>query len=62
MQLLIMQFSPPSCYFLALSANILLSTLFSNTLSFMFLSEDEGEVPQPYKKTDKVMYVFYILF
>jgi hypothetical protein len=49
MKLLIMQFSPISCHFISLQTNILLSTLFSNTLS-LCLMKLMGKILVPFLK------------
>jgi hypothetical protein len=60
-RLLIRQFSPPSCYFL-FGPNILLSTLFSNTLSLCSSISARVQVSHPYKPTAKVTDVHTSLF
>ncbi|PNF32378.1 hypothetical protein B7P43_G10100, partial [Cryptotermes secundus] len=47
-KLLIMQFSQTSCHFISLRSNILLNTLFSNTLSLCSSLNVRNEVSQPY--------------
>jgi hypothetical protein len=60
-KLLIMTFFPTSCYFNPLrSTYILLSTLFSNTLSLGFSFNVRDQVSHPYRTTGKII-VFYIL-
>jgi hypothetical protein len=49
MQLLIMQFSPASCHFIPLRPNILLNTLFSNTLNLCSSLNVRDQVSHPYK-------------
>jgi hypothetical protein len=48
------QFSPTSCHFIPLWANILLSTLFSNTLSLCSSLDVRDQVSHPYRTTGEV--------
>jgi hypothetical protein len=47
--------SPVSCYFIPLQANILLRTLFSNTLSLCSFLNVRDQVSHPYKTTGRIM-------
>jgi hypothetical protein len=48
-KLLIMQFAPFSCHFILFGPNILLSTLFSNTLSLCSSLNVRDQVSHPYR-------------
>jgi hypothetical protein len=52
MKLLIMQFSPTSSLF---GSNILLNTLFSNTLNLCSSLNIRDQVSQPYRTTGKII-------
>jgi hypothetical protein len=60
MKLLITQFSPASCYFIPFGLNIILSTLFSNTLSLYSSLNVRVQISHPYKTKGKirVLYIF----
>jgi hypothetical protein len=60
MKLPIVQLSPLSRYSILLGPNILLSTLFSNTLSLYSSDDVRDQVSHPYKTTGWIV-VFYIL-
>jgi hypothetical protein len=53
MKLLIMQLSPTSCHFILFGPNILLNTLFSNTLSLCSSLNVRDQVSCPYETTGK---------
>jgi hypothetical protein len=59
MKLLIMQSSPCSCHFL-FGLNILLSTLFSNTLNICSSLTVRYQVSHPYKTRGKIKVFLYI--
>jgi hypothetical protein len=59
MQLLVMQFSPPSSHSILFGPNILLITLFSNTLSIYSSLTVRDHVSHPYRTTGKII-VLYI--
>jgi hypothetical protein len=59
MKLFIMHFPPTSYYFIPLGPNILLRTLFSNTLSICSLNVKD-QISHPQKTISKII-VFYIL-
>jgi hypothetical protein len=61
MKLLIVQLPPFSCYFTLLGQNILLKTLFSNTLSLCSSLNVKDQVSHPYKTTGRII-LFYYLF
>jgi hypothetical protein len=54
MELLIMKFSPLPRYLSLLGPNILLNTLFSNTLSLRSSLNVSDQISHPYKTTGKV--------
>jgi hypothetical protein len=60
MKLLIMLFSPTSLYFFPLGPNILLSTLFSNTIGLCSSLNVRDQLSHPHKTTGKII-VLYIL-
>jgi hypothetical protein len=60
MKLLIMQSSPDSHHLPPLGPNILLSTLFPNTLSLCSSLSATDQVSHPYKTTVKYGCVFYL--
>jgi hypothetical protein len=55
-----MKFSPLPYYLVPLGPNILLNTLFSNTLSLRSSLNVNDQVSHPYKTTGKII-VLYIL-
>jgi hypothetical protein len=55
-----MQFSPLSRHLIPLRSKILLSTLFSNTLSLCSFLNVRDQVSHPYRTTDKII-ILYIL-
>jgi hypothetical protein len=57
MKLLIMQFSPAS-----FGPNILLSTLFSNTLSLCSSLNVRDQVSHPYRTTGKIIVLYILIF
>jgi hypothetical protein len=60
MKLLVMQFSPPSRHLIPLGPNILLSILFSNTLSLCSSLNVRDRVSHSYRTTGKII-VLYVL-
>jgi hypothetical protein len=60
MKLLVMQFSPPSRHFIPLRPNILLSTLFSDTLSPNSSFSVRDQFSPPYRTIGKII-ISYIL-
>jgi hypothetical protein len=60
MKLFSMQFPPFSSYFISLRSDILLRTLFSNTLSLCYSLNVRDQVSRPCKTADRLM-VLYIL-
>jgi len=62
MKLLIMYVSPLPCYFVPLSPDILLSTLFSNTLSLRSSLIVSYQVSHPYKTTSKIIILYILIF
>jgi hypothetical protein len=63
MKLLVMQFSPLSCHFIPFGLNILLSTLFSNTLSLVCSSLNvRYHVSHPYRTTGKIILLYIQIF
>jgi hypothetical protein len=56
-----MQSSSAIRQFSVFPPNILLSTLFSNTLSVCSSPNLRDKVSHPYKTTGKIIYIFYIL-
>ncbi len=61
-KLLIMQFPPLPCYLVRLGLNILLSTLFWNTLSLHFSLNISDQVSHPYKTTGKIIILYILIF
>jgi hypothetical protein len=61
MKLLIMQFSPTSHYFI-FGPNVLLSTLFLNTLRLCTSLIVRDHVSHPYRTTDKVVVLYILIF
>jgi hypothetical protein len=57
-----MEFSPPSCHFIPLDLNILLSTLFSNTLSVCSFLYVEDQVSHSYRTTGKITVPYFPIF
>jgi len=57
-----MKFSPLSCYFVFLGPDILLSTLFFNTLSLHSSGNVSDQVSHPYKTTGKIMVPCFLIF
>jgi hypothetical protein len=62
MMLPIVQLSPFSHYFSFLGPDILLSTLFSSTLSLCSCLNDRDQVSHPYKTTGKIMVLYILTF
>jgi hypothetical protein len=62
MKLLIMQSSPASCHFLPSGPNILLSTLFSNTLNLCSSPSTKHQVSQPHKVAGKIVILHILMF
>jgi hypothetical protein len=60
MKFLIMQSSPASHHLYTSGLNILLSTLFSNTLDLCSSFSVKGQISHPYK-TEGVVLILYIL-
>jgi len=56
-----MLFSPLPCYIVLLGPNILLSTLFSNTLSLLSSFNVSDQVSHPYKTTGKIILLYILL-
>jgi hypothetical protein len=57
-----LQFSPTSYHFIHLQSNILLSNLFSNTLSLCTFLNVGDQVSNPYKPTSKIIGLYIIIF
>jgi hypothetical protein len=62
MKLLIVQLSPFSSYFITLWYNILLRTLFSNTLSLCSSFNVRTQVSHPYKTTGRIVVLYILTF
>jgi hypothetical protein len=62
MKLLVMHFSPTSCHFSPFGPNILLSTLFSNTLSPCSYFNVRDQVSHPYKTAGKIIVLYILIF
>jgi hypothetical protein len=62
MELLIIKFSPLPCYLIPLDPNILLNTLFSNTLSLRFSLTVSNQVSHPYKTVRKIIVLYILIF
>jgi hypothetical protein len=62
MKLLIMQFSPTSCHFIRRTPNILLSVLFSNTLSLCSSLNIRERVSHTYRTTGKIIVLYILIF
>jgi hypothetical protein len=60
MQFLVMQLSPPSLHSYLFGQNILLNTLFSNTLSLCFSLNVRGQISHPYRTIGKIICNFYV--
>jgi hypothetical protein len=60
MKVLIVQLSPFSCYLSLFGPDILLRTLFSNTLSLFSSLNMRYQVSHPYKTNGRIMFFFYI--
>jgi hypothetical protein len=61
MNLFTVQFSQSLYYLITLGSDILLSTLFSNTLSLCSLMLETG-VSQPYRTTGKIIVLYILIF
>jgi len=61
MKLLNLQSSASSCHCL-LGPNVLLSNLFSNTLTLCFLLSVKDQVLHPYKTTGNISSVYILIF
>ena len=61
-KLLVVWFSPLTCYFVLLSPNIALNTLFSNTLSLRSSLNVSDQVSHPYKTTGKIILLHTLIF
>jgi hypothetical protein len=61
-KLLVMQFSPLSCHLIPLRPNILLSTLFSNTLSLRSSLKFRDQGSHPYETTGKIILLHIQIF
>jgi hypothetical protein len=59
MKLLFMQFSLFSCHFISLRSKILLSTLFSNTLSLCSSLNVREQISHPYKVNVKLQFCVF---
>jgi hypothetical protein len=62
MKLLVMQFSPVSLTSSLFSPNILLNTLFSNTLSLCSFLNVRDQVSHPYGTTGKIIVLYILIF
>jgi hypothetical protein len=62
MELLVMQFSPTSYYFISLRTNILLSALFSNTLSLCSSLNVRDQVLHAYRNIGKIIVLYILIF
>jgi hypothetical protein len=62
MKLLIVQFSPFSCYFIPLRSKFSLITLFLNTLSLCSSLNVGNQVLHPYKTTCRIMVLYVLTF
>jgi hypothetical protein len=62
MQLLIMKFFPLPCYLVPLGSNILLNTLFSNTLSLRSSLNASDQVSHLYKTTGGIIVLYILIF
>jgi hypothetical protein len=61
-ELFIMQFSPLSRHLISLGPNILLSTLFSNTLSLCSSLNVRDQFAHPYRTTGKIIVLYILIF
>jgi hypothetical protein len=61
-KLLIMWFPPFPCYLIPLRTNILLCTLFSNSLSLCSFLNMSNQVSHPYKTTSKIIVLYVSIF
>jgi hypothetical protein len=61
-KLLSMYFPPLPCHLALLSPNILLCTLFSDTLSLRSSLNVNYQVSHPYKTTGKIMVLYILIF
>jgi len=57
-----MQYPPFPRYLVPLGPNILLNTMFSNTLSFLSSVNVSDQVSHPYKTTDKIIILYILIF
>ena len=57
-----MQLSPLLCYLTLLGPNILLNTLFSNTLSLSYSLNASDQVSHKYKTTGKIIVLYILIF
>jgi hypothetical protein len=62
MKLLIVQLSSFSCYFILFGPNILLRTLFSNTLNLCSSLNVRDQVSHPYKTNGRIMGLYVLSF
>jgi hypothetical protein len=62
MKFLIMQLSPSTYHFLLLGPNILLSTLFSNTLGLCSSLDKGDQDTHPYRTTCKIIVLYILIF
>jgi hypothetical protein len=62
MKLLIMQFPPPPVTSSLFGPNILLNTLFSNTLSLCSSLNVRDQVSHPYRRKDKIIVLYILIF
>jgi hypothetical protein len=62
MKVLVMQFSPPSRHSVPFDPNILLNTLFSNTLSLCSSLTVRDHVPHLYRTTGKIIVLNILTF
>jgi hypothetical protein len=62
MKVLIMQFTPYSCYFLSIGPNILLGILFSNIFYLCSSLRVRDKVSHPYKTTGKIIVLYILIF
>jgi hypothetical protein len=62
LKLFIMQFSPASCHLLLFGRNILLSNLFSNTLSLCSSLNVRDKVSYVYRTTGTIKVLYILIF
>jgi hypothetical protein len=62
MKLFVMQLSPPSCHFVFLGSNNLLSTLFPKTLNLRSSLNVRDQVPHPYRTTGEITVLYILIF